>query len=171
MDTMGTTRHKSRGFCWRRAVFLTLLQTLSACVGSRDPLAPHTANPAVRTLGRFDCTVTLTGTGNSNTRPSGSIRCSSPHPQPDSGSRRLLTPPNGAAPHRDGVTANDVILGSTDDVALNFGAASYAIAIFSVPVSITNLLAQPLATTDGASAAGNGTRVFNNTAPTVTSGV
>ena len=69
------------------------------------------------------------------------------------------------------VRASDVIVGRQNvDVTLTFTGTTFTSSAVSTNATVTDLLSQPMGTTDGVTTTANGTRVFFVSGPTVTNG-
>lgn len=128
-----------------RALFgLVALGAGAACHSPTDVGAP--SMPSRRNAVAIHCAVTVQGTAQ--------IHCA-----PASIQRAHI--------------ATDVILGRKNyDVTVNFSNVTYSsvTGVFSAGASLTNLLNQPMGTTDGTTASPNGTRIFFTILPGVTFG-
>ncbi len=145
------------------AGLVTALATalVTGCADSRDPLFSALARPAANELGSsnvhgsFICTVRLAPAGKPGAP---SVTC---------------RPKNGALAGPTLMKAEDVVLGKQKvNVQLNISNPSFnsSTRLFSLSASITNLLAQPIGTTDGTTTTAAGTRVFFTSGPSASGG-
>jgi hypothetical protein len=143
------------------AVGVVVAGLLAACADGRDPLSSALLRPAANELaasglhGSFVCTARLAPAGE---RGAPTVTC---------------RPKSGALAGAAGTKAQDVVLGKQKvNVQLNISSPSFnsSTHIFSLNASITNLLAQPIGTTDGTTTTAAGTRVYFTSGPTASGG-
>jgi hypothetical protein len=140
-----------------RMVLMSLVLVVSACGDPSRILSPDATNatPKAAGFGKVSCVVNFTPA-----HAVSSAQCSTPD-----------------ATEATDMTANRVqerlvIGGQNVYVTIGFSNFAYnsATNLFSLNVTVQNLMAQPLGTTDGVTAATQGTRIFVVGGPSVTSG-
>jgi hypothetical protein len=139
----------------------TVAGLIAGCTDSRDPVSVALARPVANELaasnahGSFICTARLAPAGQTGAP---SVTC-----RPTSGTFGGITR----------TKAEDVVLiNQKVNVRLNIGSPAYSSSthIFSLAASITNLLAQPIGTTDGTTTTTAGTRVYFTSGPVASGG-
>ncbi len=133
----------------RRAALLMLLACDSPTAPASGPAAPSTV-----ALARIDCAVDVRATA---------VACAAGTGVSSLASFAVIPGPDGAA-------ATLLVGGQAVLVTLNSSAPAFAGDVFSFSTSVTNLIPQPLATTDGITPDPNGVRVFFPSNPTVAGG-
>jgi hypothetical protein len=125
-----------------------------ACTDSRNPLAPPARVPSQRALlAVLSCAATIPRPGVIT-----GFTCTPAH---------VHTTATGAR----STHAEDVIVGRQNvDVTLKFTGTTFGSSLVSTNVTVTNLLSQPMGTTDGVTTTATGTEVFFLSGPTVTNG-